>query len=159
MSTEFQISDDFILPLFDEIFEVKERDFSIEYNPLGKGNQKLLMLVSSASEEFLENSELQLLNTIIDKGLRKNVDDVWIVNLNRFPKQDLEAIWDYFQPAQVIVWGCTEWVNKQQINLEIHRQGYVKGAEILVASSLTSYLSDNISKAKLWASLQRMFFN
>ena len=75
MINDLQISDGFILPLFDEIFVVKERDFSIEYQPLGQGRQKLLMLVSSNSAEFLDSEELKLLQTIVDKGLRKQMDD------------------------------------------------------------------------------------
>lgn len=159
MSTVDQISDDFILPLFEEIYVVKERDFSIEYNPLGAGKQKLLMLVSSTSEEFLENTELQLLHTIIEKGLKKELNDVWVVNINRFPNACIESIWSHFEPLQVIVWGCTDWLKSQDLTMEVHRQAYVNGAELLTAATLTTYLTDNAAKAKLWAGMQRMFFN
>jgi hypothetical protein len=159
MNSEFQISDDFILPLFDEIFVVKERDFSIQYNPLGMGKQKLLMLVSSDSEEFLPAVEMQLLQTIIEKGLRKTLDDVWIVNLKRFPEPTLNVLWEYFQPMQVIAWGVKSWLKEQDVPLDIHRQGYNKGAEMLVADDLTVYLNDQVLKGKLWMALQRMFFN
>ncbi len=159
MSTDDQISDDFILPLFEEIYVVKERDFSIEYNPLGAGKQKLLMLVSSASEEFLENTELQLLNTIIEKGLKKELNDVWVVNIQRFPNASIENIWAHFEPLQVMVWGCADWLKSQDVSMEVHKQAYVNGAELLTAASLSTYLSDNAAKAKLWTGMQRMFFN
>jgi hypothetical protein len=159
MINDLQISDDFILPLFDEIFVVKERDFSIEYQPLGLGKQKLLMLVSSDSAEFLEIGDLNLLQTIVDKGLRKQMDDVWVVNLNRFPNPNIELIWDYYKPNQVIIWGCQEWVKKQSYTTELHKQAYLNGAEVLQANSLNSYISDPAGKAKLWSALQRMFFN
>ncbi len=159
MSTDDQISDDFILPLFEELFVVKERDFSIDYNPLGEGKQKLLMLVSSTSEEFAENSELQLLNTIIEKGLKKELNDVWVVNIQRFPNASIENIWAHFEPLQVIVWGCTDWLKTHNVAMEAHRQAYVNGADLLAAAPLSTYLSDNTAKAKLWSGMQRMFFN
>lgn len=159
MSTEHQISDGFILPLFDEIFVVKERDFSIQYHPLGEGRQKLLMLVSSTSEEFLPNTDLQLLQTIIEKGLRKQLQDVWVVNIERFPNATMQNLWDYFQPQQVIIWGCKKWATEQGIQMEVHRQAYVNAAELLMANELNSYQTDQVSKSKLWMALQRMFFN
>jgi hypothetical protein len=159
MNNDFQISDDFILPLFSDIFVVKERDFSIEYNPLGSGEQKLLMLVSSTSEEFLPTSELQLLQTIVDKGLKKQMKDVWVVNIDRFPNATLSNIWSHFQPQQVIVWGCSNWIQTQGVPADLHKQGYVEGAEMLIAAPLSLYLTDNKAKAKLWMAIQKMFFN
>ena len=159
MNNDFQISDDFILPLFNDIFVVKERDFSIDYRPLGAGEQKLLLLVSSASEEFLPTTEMQLLETIVDKGLKKEMNDVWVVNIDRFPNAQISTIWSHFQPAQVIIWGCSSWIQTQGISADMHKQGYVEGAEILIAGTLASYLTDNQAKAKLWMALQRMFFN
>jgi hypothetical protein len=159
MNDDLQMSDEYILPLFNEIYVVKERDFSIEYHPLGQGKQKLLLLVSSHSEEFLENNEMQLLNTIIEKGLRRTLDDVWIVNINRFPDPTLNHIWDYFQPSQVIIWGCADWIKKQDISSAIHQPAYINGSEVLFANSLNSYLTDTSAKGKLWSAMQRMFFN
>ena len=159
MNNDFQIADDFILPLFDEIFVVKERDFSIEYHPLGSGLQKLLLMVDSPDHDFLPENEMQLLQTIVDKGLRKKMDDVWVLNVQKFPEASLQRIWDFFQPAQVIVWGCQSWMSAQQLNIESRKQVYVNGAELLQASSLSSYLTDAQAKGKLWLALQRMFFN
>lgn len=159
MNNDFQIADDFILPLFDEIFVVKERDFSIEYQPLGAGLQKLLLIVDSSGHEFLPENELQFLQTIVDKGLRKNMNDAWVVNVQKFPQATLPRIWDFFQPTQVIVWGCQDWMKQQQAPIDIHRQVYVNGAELLQANSLASYLTDAAAKGKLWLALQRMFFN
>lgn len=159
MSHEFQLNEDFVLPLFDELFLVKERDFSLQYHPLGKGSQKLLMLVTSASEEFLPPSEMQLLQSIVERGLRMSMDDLWLVNLQQFPSQDSEALWEYFQPTRVMVWGCDAWLRQQGVKLDRHQYGYFKGAELLVAGELSSYLSDAGAKGKLWAAMQRMFFN
>jgi hypothetical protein len=159
MNNDLQIADDFILPLFDEIFVVKERDFSIEYQPLGSGLQKLLLIVDSAQVDFLPETEMQLLQTIVDKGLRKTMNDVWVVNVQKFPQASLERIWEYFEPNQVIVWGCQAWMKSQQAPIEIHKQVYLNGAELLQANTLSAYLTDAPSKAKLWAALQRMFFN
>lgn len=159
MSKEFELAEDFILPLFDEIFVVKERDFSIEYNPLGSGLKKLLVLVSSTSEEYLVQEELLLLQTILEKGLRHTLNDVWIVNLERFPSKDQEALWDYFQPTRVLVWGCDAWLKGKGIKANLHQFIYFKGVELLVAGELKTYLTDTTAKARLWAGLQRMFYS
>lgn len=159
MDSSSQISEDFILPLFNEIFVVKERDFSIEYKPLGEGRQKLLMLVESVNSDFGTETELQLLTTIIEKGLRKTLDDVWVVNHLKFPQEGLDTLLEFFQPVQVIIWGCPQLMKKSALSLEIHRQITLGGVDALLASPLISYLSDNAAKAKLWAALQRMFFN
>ncbi len=159
MNNDFQISDDFILPLFDEIFVVKERDFSIDYNPLGSGLQKLLFIVDTPEHEFLPENDMQFLQTIVDKGLRKSMKDVWVINVQKFPDPSLARIWEFFQPAQVIVWGCQSWMSTQQLNIELHKQVYVSGSELLQANTLSSYVTDAQSKAKLWLALQRMFFN
>ncbi|MCG9879568.1 MAG: hypothetical protein MH472_03125 [Bacteroidia bacterium] len=159
MNNDFQIADDFILPLFDEIFVVKERDFSIEYQPLGSGLQKLLLIVDSSTHDFLPENEMQLLQTIVDKGLRKKMEDVWVVNLQKFPQATIERMWDFFEPAQVIVWGCDAWLDSQRMSIPAHKQLYVHGAELLKANTLSSYITDAAAKGKLWVALQRMFFN
>jgi hypothetical protein len=102
---------------------------------------------------------MQFLQTIVDKGLRKSMKDVWVINVQKFPDPSLARIWEFFQPAQVIVWGCQSWMNTQQLNIELHKQVYVSGSELLQANTLSSYVTDAQSKAKLWLALQRMFFN
>jgi hypothetical protein len=159
MNNDLQIADDFILPLFDEIFVVKERDFSIEYNPLGSGLQKLLLIVDCDTHEFLPEVEMQLLQTIVDKGLRKTMDDVWIVNIQKFPQVSLERMWGFFQPNQAIVWGAQAWMKQQLAPVDMHKQVYIHGVELLQANKIADYVTDASAKGKLWLALQRMFFN
>ncbi len=159
MNNELQIADDFLAPLFDELFVVKEKDFSIQYNRLGSGYHKLLLLVDTQDIDYLENADLELLKSIIDKGLRKKMDDVWILNLNTYKTASLQDLIDYFKPFQIIVWGCENWLKKEKIKLEVHQQGMIKSVDFLKANALNTYLSDNAMKGKLWKALQKMFFN
>lgn len=159
MHTGLDIADSFLFPLFGEIFVVKEKDFSIQYHPMGEGKQKLLMLVNSKTAEFLENEEHLLLKTIVEKGLRKQMEDVWVVNLNNFPQQKLESLFNHFEPTQMIVWGLDSWMGSQGLNLGVHRQGLLLGVEILQALPLNQYIAEPAQKPKLWSAMQKMFFN
>jgi hypothetical protein len=159
MQDGFEIDDSFLAPLFGEIFVVKERDFSIEYNPMGEGRQKLLMLVNSKTTEFLETDELKLLQTIVEKGLRRTMEDVWVVNYDRFPDKNLTSMLGYFEPTHIIVWGLDTWIGAQGCNVHVHKSALFEGVEILQALPLGQYILEPAQKPKLWAAMQKLFFN
>lgn len=159
MQDGFEIDDTFLAPLFGEIFVVKERDFSIEYNPMGEGKQKLLMLVNSKTSEFLEDGEYKLLQTIVEKGLRRNMEDVWVVNFERFPDKNLAKILSHFQPQYMIVWGLDTFMGSQGCNVSVHRSVLFDGVEILQALPLNQYITEPAQKVKLWSAMQKLFFN
>jgi len=159
MQDGFEIDDSFLAPLFGEIFVVKERDFSIEYNPMGEGRQKILMVVNSKTTEFLEAEELQLLQTIIEKGLRKTMQDVWVVNYERFPDKNLAPMLRHFEPSHIIVWGLETWLGAQGCNVQTHKSSLFEGVEILQALPLSQYLAEPTHKPKLWVAMQKLFFN
>jgi hypothetical protein len=159
MQDGFEIDDSFLAPLFGEIFVVKERDFSIEYNPMGVGRQKLLMLVNSKTTEFLETEELKLLQTIVEKGLRKTMEDVWVVNFENFPDKNLSPLIGHFEPSHIIVWGLDSWMGSQGINVQIHKSTLFEGVEILQALPLSQYITEPAQKPKLWLAMQKLFFN
>ena len=159
MQDGFEIDDSLLAPLFGEIFVVKERDFSIEYNPMGEGKQKLLMLVNDKSTEFLEAEELKLLQTIVEKGLRRTMNDVWVVNFDRFPDKNLAPILRHFEPSHIIVWGLDTWMGAQVCNVQVHKSTLFDGVEILQALPLSQYISEPAQKPKLWSAMQKLFFN
>lgn len=159
MQNGFDIDDSFLAPLFGEIFVVKERDFSIEYNPMGEGKHKLLMLVNTKEVEYLLDDELNLLKTIVEKGLRRSLDDVWIVNFDKFPVKSLSALLSHFEPSHIILWGLETWIGSQGCNVPVHKSSLFEGVEILQALPLRQYLTEPSQKVKLWAALQKLFFN
>lgn len=159
MQDVFEIDDSFLAPLFGEIFVVKERDFSIEYNPLGEGRHKLLMLVNSKMADFLEDDELKLLQTIVEKGLRRTMQDVWVVNFEKFPQKNLPDLIAHFEPAHIIVWGLDSWLGSQGCNIPVHKSGLFDGVELLQAMPLRSYIIEPAQKVKLWSAMQKLFFN
>ena len=158
MNDNFKIEDGFILPLFDELYGVKETDFSIQINPFGKGNHKLLMLSDCKTHSFLSEPEFELLNGIIDKGLKKNQDDFWLIN-TATEMASLEQILQYLKPQHLIVWGCDAYLSKSNINLGMHQQALLHGISVLKAAPLNEYLTDAQAKGKLWLALKKMFFS
>ncbi len=159
MNNDLQIADNFLAPLFDEIFDVKEKDFSIHYNTLGDGIQKLLLIIDTEGIDYLMDAEMNLLKSIIEKGLRKQFSDIWLLNINTCKEADLQELIEYFKPFQVIVWGCDAWLKRQEIKVEPHQQIVLRSVDILKVNSLDTYLNDTHMKEKLWFALQKMFFN
>ncbi len=159
MNNDLQIASDFLAPLFDEIFDVKEKDFSIQYNPLGEGKQKLLFIIEEEGVDYLPETDMLLLKSIVDKGLKKQFSDLWLLNLCSAKNADLQDLIDFFKPFQVIVWGCDSWLSRQNIKVDLHQQKMLQGVDFLKANSVHSYLNDSAMKGKLWLALQKMFFN
>lgn len=158
MNDNFKIDEAFLLPLFDELYGVKETDFSIQINPFGKGNHKLLMLSDCKTHAYLPENEFELLNGIIDKGLKKTQDDYWILNIAN-EKANFEQLLQQLKPQHLIIWGCDDYLNNARINLALHQQALLQGVSVLKAGSLSDYLSDAQAKGKLWLALKKMFFN
>ena len=158
MNNGLKIEDAFVLPLFDEIFGVKETDFSIQINPLGKGLHKLLMLSDCKTHDYFSEPEQQLLNGILDKGLKKSLDDIWLINPEK-ESASFEQILGILKPQTVIIWGCDSFLQKNQIKIENHQQALLHGVSILKAQSLLDYINDNAAKGKLWIAMKKMFFS
>lgn len=152
------IDDAFVLPLFDEIIGVKETDFSIQINPLGKGHHKLLMLSDCKTHDYFSDSENQLLNGILEKGLKKSLDDVWFINIAK-DNVEFESILSQLKPQTIIIWGCDNYLASNQIKIDNHHQALLHGINILKAQALTEYVNDNVAKGKLWIAMKKMFFN
>lgn len=158
MNDNFKIEEAFILPLFDELYGVKETDFSIQINPFGKGNHKLLMLSDCKTHAYLPENEFELLNGIIDKGLKKTQDDYWLLNIAN-ENLNLEQLLQQLKPQHLIIWGCDAYLKNEQIQLATHEQALLHGIAVLKAGPLSDYLSDAQAKGKLWLALKKMFFN
>jgi hypothetical protein len=158
MNNGLKIDDAFVLPLFDEIIGVKETDFSIQINPLGKGHHKLLMLSDCKTHDYFSDPEKQLLSGILDKGLKKTFDDIWLINTEK-DKLSFEEILNQLKPQTVIIWGCDAFMMENKIKMENHHQALLHGIGILKAQSLSEYINDNAAKGKLWIAMKKMFFS
>jgi len=158
MQTEFGIDDEFVLPLFEELYAVKETDFSIEINPLGSGKSKILMLCESKSSTYLDEADMNLLSGILEKGLRRAIDDIWLINIAH-EKAGFDFLLDRLKPQFLISWGCDEYLIRQQIRLDVHEQASITGCNMLKAMPLSAYQHDQAAKGKLWIALKKMFFN
>ncbi len=158
MNNGLKIDDAFVLPLFDEIIGVKETDFSIQINPLGKGHHKLLMLSDCKTHDYFSDPEKQLLSGILDKGLKKTFDDIWLINTEK-DKFSFEDILNQLKPQTVIIWGCDAFMMENKIKMENHHQALLHGIGILKAQSLNEYINDNAAKGKLWIAMKKMFFS
>lgn len=147
MSISLKVENPFIEPLFDEFFAVKEKQNSIQYKYLGTNEQRFVLLI----DKVLNDSEMNLLNNIIQAGLKLNINDMAIVNMSE--QEEGASISDLIitlKPLKVIIWGCNNWVKKEGWAIPMHQIAMVRSTKILKADELNNYESNKELKLQLW---------
>lgn len=147
MSISLKVENPFIEPLFDEFFAVKEKQNSIQYKYLGTNEQRFVLLI----DKVLNDSEMNLLNNIIQAGLKLNINDMAIVNMSE--QEEGASISDLIitlKPLKVIIWGCNDWVKKEGWAIPMHQIAMVRSTKILKADELNNYESNKELKLQLW---------
>ena len=150
-----KVSDEFINLLFDEIFVVKEKQNSVQFNYYGNNTARVLHIVDFEMLGNENKDEQAQLRTIIEKGYLLNTDDNAIISLDNIGQHNYEEIIGFFNPQKLIVWGCQEFASKE-FNIkdyEIQQKGV---ALILKAEPIFEYISSNAKKQQLWLQIKRM---
>lgn len=159
MNHSFTIHPSEAAMLFDELYMVKEKDFSKQYQHLGSNKTKLLHLINLPTNHWQEATDIAFIKTVTEKGLKINPDDTVILNLQTCPTDGLMDLLNFFEPMYILFWGCTDWLNNQQINVGLYQIHLIKGVNCLFANDANTIASDAKLKAKLWGQLQKLFFN
>ncbi len=148
MNANLIIENSFIEPLFDEFFVVKEKQNSIQYKFSGTNQQRFVLLIDKA----LNNNEMDLLNNIIQAGLKLNVNEMALLNINE--QEAGASISDVIlslKPLKMIIWGCDEWLTKEGWNIPSHQFAIVRSTQILKAEHLINYETNKDLKMQLWS--------
>lgn len=157
-NNNFDLSPDFASLLFDELYVVKEKDFSKEFKFLGSNKLKLLIIFNEPNDGSKAGDAVNFIRTVIEKGLKKNPDDAAIININEYPDATLAELISFTSAQNCIIWGAQSWIKQQQISSSVHATGNFLGTDCLFAEEPLVYLQNNDSKTKLWAALQKMFY-
>jgi hypothetical protein len=150
-----KVSDEFMNLLFDEIFVVKEKQNSVQFNYYGNNTARTLHIVDFEMLGTENKDEQAQLRTIIEKGFLLNTDDNAIISLNNIGQHKYEDIIGFFNPQKLIVWGCQEFASKELKikDYEIQQKGVTL---ILKAEPVFEYISSNAKKQQLWLQIKRM---
>ena len=148
MSDFLKVENPYIETLFDEFYAVKEKQNSIQYKFSGTNQQRFVLLI----DKTLNNSEMDLLNNIIQAGLKLNVNEMALLNINE--QDEGASISDVIlnlKPLKMIIWGCEEWLTKEGWNFPDHQFAIVRSTQILKAKHLTNYETNKDLKMQLWS--------
>ena len=150
-----KVSDEFINLLFDEIFVVKEKQNSVQFNYYGNNTARVLHIVDFEMLGTENKDEQAQLRTIIEKGFLLNTDDNAIVSIDNIGNNSYENIMEYFNPQKLIVWGCNDFASKllKIKDYEIQQKGITL---ILKAEPVFEYISSNAKKQQLWLQIKKM---
>lgn len=159
MNTSLTIHPSEAAMLFDELYLVKEKDFSKQYQHLGSNKTKLLHVMDIPTAGWETSADVQFVKTVTEKGLKINPDDAIILNLQTCPTDTLIDLLNYFEPMYILFWGCNDWLNKQQVKAGLYEIYLIKGVNSLFSNDAATVSADAKLKAKLWAQLQKLFFN
>lgn len=142
--------------LFDEIYVVKEKDFSIQINYLGSNHPKVLHAVYVSESEF--NNQIDFIYSVTEKGLKINRNDVAIVNLMSQPAIKMQNLADYFSCNYIIFWGCQDWLKQQNLPIQNYSNILHGGIHCIVVEPSDVIAADSSRKILLWKILQMVFF-
>jgi hypothetical protein len=99
----------------------------------------------------LNDSEMNLLNNIIQAGLKLNVSEMAIVNITEQEEgANISDLIITLKPLKLIIWGCNDWVKKEGWSIPLHQIAMVRSTKILKADELNKYESNKELKLQLW---------
>jgi hypothetical protein len=147
MSEFLKVENPFIETLFDEFFAVKEKQNSIQYKFTGTNEQRFVLLI----DKVLNDNEMNLLNNIIQAGLKLNLEEMALLNMNQQEEgASISNLIISLKPLKIIVWGCNDWIKKEGWEIPLHQIANVRSTKILKADELISYENNKDLKLQLW---------
>jgi DNA polymerase III psi subunit len=124
------------------------------FNYLGKNNKNFLVLVNYANEEHIAAPHLAALQNIL-KRKELSLDDVAILNINKYAPVKLTALAKAFEPAKLIIMGkdsLPEGIGQLTLNKPL--QG--KKTHVLYSFSFDEMMSSNDNKKAFWEQMKNL---
>ncbi|MET3978442.1 DNA polymerase III psi subunit [Mucilaginibacter sp. UYP25] len=125
-----------------------------EFNYLGKNNKNFVVLVNYANEEHIAAAHLIALENIL-KRKELALDDVAILNVNKYAPVKLAALAAYFTPTRLVIMGADslpEGIGKLPLNQPL--QG--KKTHVLYSFSFYEMMSSNDNKKLFWEQMKTL---
>ena len=126
------------------------------FNMLGKNQKGVLVLVNNSEAAFLQDDELNFLLGILS-ACKLNMDDVGIVNLNKYPDADYKKISTGLNPDKILLFGLAAADIKLPLSFPDYQIQKYNNQVYLTAPLLSSLQNDKAEKTKLWNCLKQIF--
>src|SRR4051812_43520499 len=134
-----------LLPLFDEIYIVKEKENSIQIKYSGNNQKHMVILYDSGAEGVLNKADKELFDKIIFGALGLQLTDIAAVDLAE-NKTSFADILSNLSPLKIIIWGCDHFIP----DIQVHQALVIDGCNIIKAYDLKLYHSNDKLKGELW---------
>lgn len=125
-----------------------------EFNYLGKNNKNFLVLVNYAAEKHIAETHLAALENIL-KRKDLSIDDVAILNINKYAPVKLAALAAYFAPTRLVIMG-KESLPEGIGNLPINQPLQGKKTHVLYSFSFDEMMSSNDNKKIFWEHMKTL---
>jgi hypothetical protein len=126
----------------------------VDFNYLGANKKSLLILVNYAGHEFMQDTHLTALESVLTrKG--HNRDDFAILNMAKYATVDHTQIAAYFKPQTLIILGKASLpagLEQPQFNLPENRDGLT----LLYTFSFDEMMDNNDNKKAFWEQMKTL---
>jgi hypothetical protein len=148
-----KVSDEYISLLFDEFFDIKEKQNSIQFNYYGNNTARVLHLVDFDVFENSKADEFAQLKTIIEKGLLLDIEDNALLFLTL--DTGVQDMLGYFRPQKLFIWGCDDFARKH-FDISDYEIKKRDATYILKAEPVFEYLQSQLKKQQLWLQIKKI---
>lgn len=125
-----------------------------EFNYLGKNNKNFLVLVNYAAEKHITETHLAALQNIL-KRKDLDLDDVAILNVNKYAPVKLAALAAYFAPTRLVIMG-KDALPDGIGNLPLNQPLQGKKTHVLYSFSFDEMMSSNDNKKIFWEHMKTL---
>jgi len=156
-SNNYNLNPQEVSMLFDEIYLVKEKDFSIQINHLGSNNAKVLHCIYLQKNDANFNKTVEFIYTVSQKGIKINREDLAIINLADYNNLTINNLHNYFMCNYIIFWDCAAWPGLKNTSFTPNSNLLINGINCIFTSNPLIIAADGELKKILWAILKRVF--
>ncbi|MCO5937290.1 hypothetical protein NAF17_17215 [Mucilaginibacter sp. RB4R14] len=128
--------------------------FNNEFNYLGKNNKNFVVLVNYTNEEHIAAAHLTALESIL-KRKELTLDDVAIINVNKYAPIKLAALAAYFAPTRLVIMGADS-LPAGIGNLPLNQPLQGKKTHVLYSFSFDEMMSSNDNKKLFWEHMKTL---
>lgn len=125
-----------------------------EFNYLGKNNKNFLVLVNYVNQEHIAGDHLAALQNIL-KRKDLDIDDVAILNVNKYAPVKLTALAAYFAPTRLVIMG-KDALPEGIGNLPLNQPLQGKKTHVLYSFSFDEMMSSNDNKKIFWEHMKTL---
>lgn len=125
-----------------------------EFNYMGKNNKNFLVLVNYTAEKHIAETHLAALQNIL-KRKDLDIDDVAILNVNKYAPVKLAALAAYFAPTRLVIMG-KDALPDGIGNLPLNQPLQGKKTHVLYSFSFDEMMSSNDNKKIFWEHMKTL---